>query len=87
MKQLLKRTLSGVVYAFVIAVGLLGPQPCFAVVFGALSVLALYEFHRMTLGAELKASRALFMAGSLAFFSLFIFHASIWFRRDGFMHR
>lgn len=70
MKQLLKRTLSGVVYALVIAVGLLGPQPCFAVVFGALSVLALYEFYRMTLGADLKASRALFLAGSLAFFLL-----------------
>ncbi len=68
MKQLLKRTISGVVYALIIAVGLLGPQPCFAVVFGALTVLVLFEFHRMTLGANFKATRILFSIGALAVF-------------------
>jgi phosphatidate cytidylyltransferase len=68
VSQLLKRSVSGVVYALVIAVGLLGPQPCFVVVFGALTVMALYEFYRMSMGREFRAGQVLFCAGALAFF-------------------
>ncbi len=68
MKPLLKRSISGVIYALIIAVGLLGPQPCFAVVFGALTVIALYEFYRMSMGREFKAAQVLFCAGALALF-------------------
>ncbi len=74
MKALLKRSLSGFVYAGLIAVGLLGPQPCFPVVFGALLVLALCEFYRMSMGKTFPASRTLLCLGAvLLFISVYLY--------------
>lgn len=68
MKALLKRSLSGLVYAGLIAVGLLGPQPCFAVVFGALLLLVLCEFYRMSMGKTFLASQVLLCTGAVLLF-------------------
>lgn len=57
MKPFLKRSVSGAIYALIIAVGLLGPQPLFLVVFGFALLWTLHEFFLMSLKNELRSSR------------------------------
>lgn len=57
MIPFLRRSISGAIYALIIAVGLLGPQPLFLIVFGFALLWALHEFFSMSLKNELRESR------------------------------
>ncbi|MGN1226047.1 MAG: phosphatidate cytidylyltransferase [Candidatus Cryptobacteroides sp.] len=73
MKSLLKRSISGVIYALTVAVGLIGPQPLFVLVFAFALVYSLHEFFRMAMGRKLILSRVFLSVSVLwLFLSLYL---------------
>ena len=69
MTPLVRRSIFGALYALIIAVGLLGPQPLFVVVFGFAIVQTMHEFYSMSLGESFKSSR---LCAILAMLTLFV---------------
>lgn len=59
MKPFLKRSISGIIYALIVLVGLLGPQPLFVLLFSFAIVYTLHEFFTMAMGKALLPSRIL----------------------------
>lgn len=73
MKSLLKRSIFGLLYALIVAVGLLGPQPLFVFVFAFALLYTLHEFFRMAMGRNLILSRILLCISALwLFLSLYL---------------
>ena len=78
MKPFLRRSISGAIYALIIAVGLLGPQPLFLIVFGFALLWTLHEFFSMSLNNELRASRFwICLAVAVLFISFYLVRMGI----------
>ncbi|MDD3788789.1 MAG: phosphatidate cytidylyltransferase [Petrimonas sp.] len=74
-KNLLTRTLAGIVYIAVLLLGIFGGKHAFMAVFGVVTAIALYEFYRMVENETTHAISKIFniVFGVLIFFSAYLF--------------
>lgn len=76
MSNVVKRSLSGLLFLSVMLAGLLINQYCYAALLTFMMVTMLYEFYRMTLGDRFRRSRILaIITGVLAFGANFVYMA------------
>lgn len=73
MTIFIRRTLSGVIYAAIVAVSLLGPWQLFVLAMGFAIGWSMHEFYRMSLGTDCKLERILAIITASGCFALCFF--------------
>lgn len=73
MTNFIRRTLSGVIYAAIVAVSLLGPWQLFVLAMGFAIGWSMHEFYRMSLGTDCKLERILAIITASGCFALCFF--------------